>query len=153
VPLPILHMACTIREPGSKIPSQKGGRYWDRTSDLFRVRAEPLLGNAGECGVGSVCRVAYVCQCAGWLAESLADMNRCPSLHGCNRSYLGAGVRRTQVGFTRVRMWSARIRWARRAGSDGADGAGRRESRVRAHRCQQGLAAESRPALRRPGPR
>jgi hypothetical protein len=35
----------------------------------------------------------------GSLADSLAEMNRCTSLHGCNRSYLGAGVRRTRVGF------------------------------------------------------
>jgi hypothetical protein len=39
----------------------------------FRVRAEPLLGNAGKCGVWSVCRVAHVCHCAGWLADRLAD--------------------------------------------------------------------------------
>jgi hypothetical protein len=40
------------------------------------VRAELLLGNADECGVWSVCRVANVCRCAGWLADSLADSER-----------------------------------------------------------------------------
>jgi hypothetical protein len=38
--------------------------------DFFRVRAEPLPGNAGECGVWSVCRVADVRRRAGWLADA-----------------------------------------------------------------------------------
>jgi hypothetical protein len=32
-----------------------------------------LVGNAGDCCVSSVSTVAYVCHCAGWLADSLAD--------------------------------------------------------------------------------
>jgi hypothetical protein len=67
--------------------------------DRFDVRAEPLPGNAGECGVWNVCSVAHVWSCPGSLVDSLADMNRCASLHGCNRSHLGACVRRTRVGF------------------------------------------------------
>jgi hypothetical protein len=43
------------------------------SEDSFRVRAEPPSGNADEGGVWSVCRVAYVCHRAGWLADSLAD--------------------------------------------------------------------------------
>jgi hypothetical protein len=38
--------------------------------DCFHVRTEPLLGNAGECSVWSACRLAHVCHCAGWLADS-----------------------------------------------------------------------------------
>jgi hypothetical protein len=44
--------------------------------DAFRVRAAFSRGNAGEFGVWSVCRIAYVCHCAGWLADSLATLNR-----------------------------------------------------------------------------
>jgi hypothetical protein len=50
-----------------------GGRYWIRTSDLFRVRAESPPGNAAECGLWSACRVAHVRHGAVWLADSLAD--------------------------------------------------------------------------------
>jgi hypothetical protein len=41
--------------------------------DCLRVRAELLRGNAGEFGIWSARRVVYVCDCAGSLADSLAD--------------------------------------------------------------------------------
>ena len=56
--------------------SDQGWYWWailDLTSDLFRVRAEARPGDAGDCGASSVHRVADVCRCAGWLADSLAD--------------------------------------------------------------------------------
>jgi hypothetical protein len=39
-----------------------------------------VLGNAGECGILSVCRVVLVCHCAGWLADSLADSEQVAAL-------------------------------------------------------------------------
>lgn len=44
----------------------------DLSQYLFRVSAASLRGNSGECGVWSLCKVAYVCHPAGWLA----DLNR-----------------------------------------------------------------------------
>ena len=64
------------------------------------MRVEPLLGNAGERGVRSVYRVAYVCQCARWLADSLADSEQVIALGRCERSYLGEGVRRITGGLS-----------------------------------------------------
>ena len=63
------------RHPGPSLlgkcwgkPTRK--RHVERMGDRFRVRAEPLPGNADECGVWSVCRFADVCHCAGWSADS-----------------------------------------------------------------------------------
>jgi hypothetical protein len=54
-PCSILRICCAAAGILSKPPSHKRGRYWIRTSDLFRVRAEHLPGNADKCGVWSVC--------------------------------------------------------------------------------------------------
>ena len=53
------------------------------SDDSFRVRAESLPRNAGEWGAWSVRRVADVCHCAGWLADSLADSEQAGVLSGC----------------------------------------------------------------------
>ena len=53
---------------------------WVQGFDRFRVRAEPLPRNAGEWGPWSVRRIAHVCRCAGWLADSLADGEQAAAL-------------------------------------------------------------------------
>lgn len=58
----------------------------DLSQYLFRVSAASLRGNSGECGVWSLCRVAYVCHPAGWLAD-LKGVTAClRTLPHCRRS-------------------------------------------------------------------
>ena len=50
-----------------------------------------MHGHAGECGVWSVCRVAYVCQCTGWLADSLTDSKQTVPLRELIMKVVGYG--------------------------------------------------------------
>src|SRR4030095_1230009 len=62
------------RPPG--IPYRVGKSLVGDTSDLFRIRAASLRGNASECWVWSVCGVAYVCHCAGGWPTVWPTVNR-----------------------------------------------------------------------------
>jgi hypothetical protein len=86
-------------------------------ADFFRVRAQPLLGKASERGNWSLCRVAYVCHCAGWLADSLADSDHpagmtanslTPAVDGCAHQWVPDARPRTRESYVRLRAPVAR---------------------------------------------